>query len=338
MSLMLLTFILRIKTPQTSLLAGLKSFDWVGSITIVGGTICFLYGLEAGSEAQHGWKSTLTLSLIIGGIALFIIFGMYETRWAQSPLIPFAALANRYNIAAILTAIFHGFVFIAFDFFLPLYFQVVLGASPVHSGLYMFALVLPLSAASFGTGHFIRKTGKYQLSSRIGAVLMTVGTGLFINLDPKTVWWKIITYQVIAGVGAGALFLSPMLALQHHLPKNQIATGTSAMSFLRMLATSVSIVVGGVLLQNVGLESGSLTSPSATASNHDRQVVSSTSRQYTSALSKMWIFYTVVCGLMLISSMFVGRKATEEPQESADNPTTSKSDAGQDRDEKSQDV
>lgn len=338
MSLVLLTFILRIKTPETTLLAGLKSFDWIGSITIVGGTICFLCGLESGSEAQHGWTSALTLGLLLGGIALLIVFGVYENRWARSPLIPLQALANRYNVAAILTAVLHGFVFIAFDFFLPLYFQVVLGASPIHSGLYMFALVLPLSAASFATGQFIRRTGRYQLSSRIGAALMTLGTGLFIDFEARTVWWKIIIYQIIAGIGAGPLFLSPMLALQHHLPKEQVATGTSAMSFLRMLATSASIVVGGVVLQNVGLKSESLTAPSTTISHHSRRAVSPMARQYTAALSKMWIFYTAVCGLMMISSMFIGKKATEESQCSADMAPSRDPDVGQGRNEKSQET
>jgi Na+/melibiose symporter-like transporter len=329
-SLILLTLVLRLDSPRTPLLQGLKSFDWIGSVTIVGGTICFLCGLDAGTDPRHGWKSAFAIGLLCGGIALLIIFSVYEWHWAQSPLVPCRALANRFNIASILTAVFHGFVFVSFDFFLPLYFQVVLGASPLHSGLYLFALVLPLSAMSFATGQFIRRTGKYDLSAWIGAAVMTLGTGLFISFDASIVWWKIIVYQVIAGIGAGPLFLSPMLSLQDHLEKEYISTGTSAFTFMRSLATSMTVVVGGVVLQNVGLSSGSLTPHMATSDGGDgNEAAAATPQEYSKALSKMWIFYTAVCGLMLLSSMGIRKKANSQigPRGEAD-PTPAASEEG----------
>lgn len=327
-SLLLLAFALRIKTPRISIATGLKKFDWFGSAVIVGGTICFLCGLESGASAQHSWTSAFTMGLIVGGIVLWIIFVVYDWRWAEFPLVPMRVFAGRSNIAAVSTAFFHSFVFIAYDFFLPLYFQVVLGASPIHSGLYLFALVLPLSAISTGTGIFIKRTGNYQLAAWVGASIMTLGTGLFINFPSRTVWWKIIVYQLTAGVGAGPLFLAPMIALQSHLRKEDIAAGTSAFSFLRSISTSISIVVGGVVLQRGGLKGRSLTSGSHRLR---RAIPVQGAPDYTSALAGMWIFYTAACGLMLVSAFLIGKIKDASPS-----PDSAKSSAEVETDEKVQ--
>jgi Na+/melibiose symporter-like transporter len=309
-SLLLLAFALRIKTLRISIATGLKQFDWTGSAAIAGGTICFLCGLESGASAQHSWTSAFTLGLIVGGIILWIIFVVYEWRWAKFPLVPMRVFAGTSNIAAVSTAFFHSFVFIAYDFFLPLYFQVVLGASPIHSGLYLFALVLPLSAMSAGTGIFIKRTGKYRLAAWVGTLIMTLGTGLFIDFPSRTVCWKVIVFQIIAGVGAGPLFLAPMMALQHHLRKEDIAAGTSAFTFLRSISTSISIVVGGVVLQRGGLKGGSLATTSHRL--HREQSVQA-APGYTSALANMWIFYTAACGLMIVSAFLIGKHKDAGP-------------------------
>ena len=45
-------------------------------------------------------------------------------------------------------------------------------------------------------------------------------------------------------------------------------------------------------------------------------------QEYTAALSKMWIFYTAVCGLMLISSLFIQRKRTLQTTASSSETST----------------
>ncbi len=41
---------LSLKTPRTPLLAGLKALDWFGCLTIVGGTVMLLLGLNFGGS------------------------------------------------------------------------------------------------------------------------------------------------------------------------------------------------------------------------------------------------------------------------------------------------
>jgi MFS family permease len=165
----------------------------------------------------------------------------------------------------------------------------------------LFALILPLSFATFLTGMVIRKTGNVKAIIWFGALFMTLGTGLFINFGSKMVVWKIILFQIIAGIGVGPLFQAPMMALQSVVKQRDVAAANSAFSFLRSLVTSLSVVIGGVVLQR-GLGSDSLT-----GNGHVSTGGGEKAEKYASALSNMWIFYTAFCGIMLVATFWIGK-------------------------------
>ncbi|EEA21238.1 conserved hypothetical protein [Talaromyces marneffei ATCC 18224] len=289
----------------------LYSFDWLGSILIVGGTICFLYGLEVGASKQHPWGSAYTLGLLITGIVILTIFGLYETFYANNPIVPIRVLKDRSILACLSTAFCHSFIFIAYDYFNPLYFQTVLGVTPIQSGLYTLALVLPLSAMTLTSGFIVKRTGAYRPVIWVGGSIMVLGTGLFIDFGPSRVVAKIVVYQIIAGLGAGPLFQAPMIAFQSQLIRKEdlLAAAIAAFTFLRNLSTALSLVVGGVILQHglssdetLYLKDGSSLSFSGSSEE------SSLQDGIVNGLKTMWIFYVAVGGVMLISSLAIGKK------------------------------
>jgi Na+/melibiose symporter-like transporter len=300
-SLVLATICLKLNIKRAPAKETLAKVDYVGCISIAGGAILFLLGLEGGASHQHSWTSAYTLGMLISGVFLLVAFMLWEWKGAKHPLIPIQVFASRTSRAALTVACCHSFVFIGFDFYLALYFQAVLGRSPIISGVLLFALILPLSVATFLTGMVIRKTGKVKPVIWFGALFMTLGTGLFINFGSKMVIWKIIVFQIIAGIGVGPLFQAPMMALQSVVKQRDVAAANSAFSFLRSLVTSLSVVIGGVVLQR-GLGSDSLT-----GNGHVSTGGGEKSEKYASALSSMWIFYTAFCGVMLIATLWIGK-------------------------------
>ncbi|TIA61384.1 MFS general substrate transporter [Aureobasidium pullulans] len=300
-SLVLAVLCLKLNLKRAPAKETLKELDWTGCFLIAAGAILFLLGLESGASHQHSWTSAYTLCMIIFGVFLLAAFMIWEWKFAKVPLIPIQVFASRTSRAALTIACCHSFVFIAFDFYLALYFQAVLGRSPIISGVLLFALILPLSLCTMATGMFIGKTGKVRPAIWFGCFFMTLGTGLFINFGSKLVIWKIILFQIIAGIGVGPLFQAPMIALQSVVKQRDVAAANSAFTFLRSLITSLSIVIGGVVLQR-GLGSDSLT-----GNGHVSAGGGDNSKKYAAALSNMWIFYTAFCGVMLVSTFWVGK-------------------------------
>lgn len=217
MAFLILLIFLDVKTPKTPLGKGLKAVDWLGSFTMVGGVIMLLLGLEFGG-ITYPWDSATVLCLIIFGAVVIGIFFLIEWRVAPYPLMPLELFSKRSNLAALSVCFLHAFVFISGNYFLPLYFQAVLGASPILSGVYLLPQALSLSFLSAFTGVVIKKTGQYLPLIWFGMVLMTLGFGLFIDFDVNSSWAKIIIYQIIAGIGVGPNFQSPLIALQSLVP------------------------------------------------------------------------------------------------------------------------
>ncbi|KAK8038321.1 hypothetical protein PG994_015088 [Apiospora phragmitis] len=305
-SLVVLFVVLSVDWPKVSFLDGLKSLDWIGSVMIVGGTIIFLYGLEAGSGNQAPWGSAQVICLLVFGILLLIMFFLYEAKLAKNPMIPVRIFNSVTNAASFSTFCMHSFIFISYDYFLPLYFQAVLHFEPIISGVSLFAMVVPLCSMTIGAGYYVKRTGDYLIPIRAGSIVMTVGTGLYIYLDATTNWAKIIVFLFVAGLGAGPLFQTPMLALQSHLDPHDIAASVSAMTFIRNLCTSVSIVMGSVLLQRtLGGEGLSDGVGQGTGDAAAGQQVGPSRDTYMSALRIMWIFYTAMCGVLIILTWLI---------------------------------
>ncbi|KAH7233238.1 major facilitator superfamily domain-containing protein, partial [Fusarium tricinctum] len=297
-----LFFMLKVNIEKEPFVDGLRSLDWAGFAFIIGGTICFLYGLEAGSGGLAPWNSALVICLLVFGVLILALFMVWEAKVAKNPIIPIRIFQNRSNLAAFAVANLHSFIFISYDYFLPLYFQVILGFSPIISGLTLFPLILPMSVSTAVGGIFVRKTGNYKIVILIGATLMTLGTGLFISLGQRKEWAKMVIFEVIAGLGCGVLFQNPMIALQTHVHQRDMAATMSAYTFMRGLFVSVSIVVGTVLIQRT-VRDGNLTSVS-----DDKEQGDTDKQGYVNGLRIMWAFYTALCGLMIVSSLFIRPK------------------------------
>ena len=113
----ILLFFLDIKTPRTRLIDGLKAIDWVGSVTIVGGTLMFLFGLQYGG-ATDPWTSPIVICLIVFGVVTWVLFGIWEWRYAKYPIMPMALFKGT-RLAILGVVFFHGFVFISGSYYLP---------------------------------------------------------------------------------------------------------------------------------------------------------------------------------------------------------------------------
>ncbi|GAC94361.1 hypothetical protein PHSY_001932 [Pseudozyma hubeiensis SY62] len=319
LAIVVLLFVLKVDVKREPILHGLRTLDWAGFVFILSGTILFLYGLESGATAAKPWSSPMVICLMVFGLLLLVAFMVWEARFAAKPIIPGRIFSKSTNMAAFVLSCTHSFVFISYDFFLPLYSQVILGLTPLISGVTLFALIVPLSCMPMAGAMVIRKTGNYTYICYVGAALMTLGSGLFISFKTEREWAKIIAFQVVTGLGAGLLFQSPMIALQSHLHQRDIAAAMSAYNFLRNLCTSISVVIGSVLIQHSLPKGSSITSLHATSSE------SATKQQYMTGLRNMWTFYTALCGLMIVACAFIKQKRTA-PKSEEEASTASKED------------
>jgi hypothetical protein len=330
--IVLLSIFLHLDNPKTPVWDGLKAVDWAGSLTIVGGTLMVLLGLEFGG-VTYPWSSATVLCLIIFGIFVAGLFVLNEWKFARYPVMPLRLFKQRSNVAALLVCFCHGFVFIAGSYYLPLYFQAVLGATPLLSGVYLLPFALSLSFMAGFTGFLVKKTGKYLPLIIFGTSVQLLGFGLFIDLPFIPGWAKIIIFQIIAGIGVGPNFQSPLLALQTLVPKRDIATATATFGFTRNISTSISVVIGSVVFQNqmqkrqAGLVASlgpaiakELSGGSAGASVGIVNQLPAAQREiarraFHESLRTMWIVYVAFAALGLLVSLGISQNVLSKEHE-----------------------
>ncbi|KAK1959824.1 MFS general substrate transporter [Colletotrichum sublineola] len=228
------------------------------SLLIVGGTLMLLLGLSFGG-VTFAWDSATVINLIIFGVFSGFPFSLNEWKLVKYPVIPPRLIHTRSTVTSFVVCFCHSYILMGVAYYLPLYFQAVLRAGPLLSGVYLLPFILSNTCMAAATGVYIQQTGKYVPAVYLGLVLMTLGTGLLIDLDVEANWPKIVIYQLLVGSGVGMNFEGPLLALQASLHVRDVATATATMGFTRNLASAISAIIGGVVFQNqMVAESGSL--------------------------------------------------------------------------------
>ncbi|OQV05944.1 hypothetical protein CLAIMM_10596 [Cladophialophora immunda] len=245
----IILFTLRLHNERPPLIPGLRAIDWLGSLSITGGTTIFLLGLQMGG-VMHPWNSATVICLIVFGVIAFILFLGIEWRVALYPIIPMHLLGGVRQLALLSLVFSHGAVFMQTCYFLPLYFQAVLGARPLLSGVWLLPYALSLSLSSTATGIYIKTTGRYFDCIVFGATLSVLGQGLLYDLPASRAWAMVIIYQIVAGIGAGPNFQAPLIALQSLVPRQDNATATATFGFTRNLACAIGVVIGSAAFAN----------------------------------------------------------------------------------------
>lgn len=190
-------------------------------------------------------------------------------------------------------------------------------------------ITVATAIAGIIVGAIIHRTGRYLELIYAGAAIMTLGNGLYILLSPSSSLTEIICIQIVAGVGVAPLFQAPLIAIQASVSQDDTATATSTYSFLRNIATSLSVILGGVLFQNsMDIRVPSLAGPpinlpsnitmALTGGNAAANVFLANSIQYPIqklaireayawSMRNIWIMYTSVSALALVCSVFIKR-------------------------------
>lgn len=342
---MLILLFLDIQHEHTSFKDGIKAVDWFGIFTFLGCTLMILLGLDFGG-VLFPWTSAKVIALLVVGGVMIFAFVYSEARVAKYPLIPMKLFKQRTNIAAFAVAFFHGFVsfpyksrreletlliswilqvFIAGEYYMPLYFQAVMEASPLQSGLLLLPFIVTGAIAGVICGFIIHRTGQFREIMWVGTFFLTLGFGLFVSFDAYTTTAKAVGFLIIGGFGSGILFEAPLIAVQSQVEQQDVASATATLSFIRNIALSISTIVGGTIFQNsmnshtsilraAGLPEGlvhQLDGDSAMAnvmlpSTLENSAWELAAKQaFGYATRNMWITYTAFAFLGFIASLFV---------------------------------
>jgi hypothetical protein len=226
----------------------LMRIDYVGNLILIGSTVSILYALTYGGTTLP-WSSGRILSPLIIGFAGFVLFMWYEQK-VQEPVVPPELFKSRTAVIIFAATFFNSLLLYWVLFFLPVYFQAVLGKSAARSGVLLLPAVLFAIPGSIVAVLLLTKFGKYKPIHLVGFSLSVLGLGLFSMLDQNSSLAVIVIYQAISALGGGLVLNTLLPAVQAQLPESYQASVTAAWSFMRSFGSIWGVAVPSAIFNN----------------------------------------------------------------------------------------
>ena len=180
----------------------IKRIDYLGNVILIASTVAILYALTY-SGTRYSWSSWHVLVPLVLGLVGLGCFMLFET----SPLVvelvvPPRLFAKRTSAIVFVIKFLNSALLCWVLFFLPVYFQTVLGSSPARSGVQVLPIIVVAVPAAIVAVLLLTKLGKYKPLHLIGFAVCTIGLGLFTLFDASSMAEWVI-FQMITGGGSG---------------------------------------------------------------------------------------------------------------------------------------
>jgi EmrB/QacA subfamily drug resistance transporter len=225
--------------------------DWWGAAFLTVALVPLLTVAEQGRT--WGWDSGRSFACYIVGVLGVISFIYAEWKFGDEALIPLRIFRNRTISIALVSSVVTGAGLFGAVTVLPLYLQIVHGASPSKAGLLMLPFVLGLMSAAVISGQIISKTGRYRTFPIMGSVLMVIGLLLLWRVHYDTPLPVIMLFMLVTGYGLGNTMQPLMLAVQNAVSPRDIGLATSSSTFFRQIGGTLGVAVFlSILFSTVG--------------------------------------------------------------------------------------
>ncbi len=215
--------------------------DWFGAITLSTGIIPLLLVAERG--LQWGWTSTNAIICYVVSIMGFLLFARIELKMGDEALIPLRLFKDKTFSIMTTIGIISGMAMFGGLAILPLFLQIVNGATPAEAGIQLLPVTLGIMIGSITSGQTISRTGRYKMLPIFGSILITVSLSWMTQLKVDTPYLSIALMSLLFGLGLGGLLQPTIIAVQNAVSPRDIGVATSSVTLFRQMGATIGTAV-----------------------------------------------------------------------------------------------
>lgn len=224
-----------------------RSVDFVGAALLTVGVTAILLGATWGGQ-EFAWGSSLIVGLLTTGVITTAVFIRHQTR-TEDPVLPMRLFRNRIFVVSVTMGALLGGVLVGGVTFLPLFLQVVDGASATSSGLLLLPLMGGVVVGSNVTGRLVSRSGRYRRFPIVGLGMAVLGVSVLATIDAGTERVLISTAMGVLGLGVGCSMPVLMVAVQNAADFADMGVATSAVNFFRTLGSAFGVALFGTVVR-----------------------------------------------------------------------------------------
>ncbi|EXJ89916.1 hypothetical protein A1O3_02983 [Capronia epimyces CBS 606.96] len=224
-----------------------EELDLAGFALFAAACVMFLLAIIWGGNI-FAWKSSTIIGLFCGGGATAIIFAFWESHKGEKAMIPPRIIRTQLVISGCVVNFLVMASNLTLSYYLPLWFQVVKGDTPLMSGVSILPTAIAQSCGAVAAGKFVQVMRYCAPWAMFGSLISSVGSGLMTTFTPSTGTGAWIGYQILVGVGRASVFQMPLTAIMGFLPPKEQSMAISQVFFFQYLGGTIFLAVAETVL------------------------------------------------------------------------------------------
>ncbi|WP_433198790.1 MDR family MFS transporter [Nocardia sp. CA-107356] len=220
--------------------------DLVGSVLLVG-TVIGVLVITEWSSGSH--PAGFILGLAAAVVVLIGGFIWWERRFSD-PVLPLHLFTHRGTGTVLASTLVLGALMYASIVYLPTYLRAAFDMSATAAGLALNPYVVAFVAASFLSGAFAGRTGKYRWLLTIGAAVICIGFLMLGLLDAESSYPVVALDLIMLGIGVGTILQLLVTVAQNTAATPDLAAVTAAALSMRGLGMSLGLAIFGRILSH----------------------------------------------------------------------------------------
>ncbi|KAF2122025.1 major facilitator superfamily domain-containing protein [Lophiotrema nucula] len=242
--------------PNTKVSARLKKIDWVGGVISMGALSSLIMVVNFGGTL-YAWSSGSMIALItVAGLALiaFMVQQYFKIcTTGDLRLLAIELLAAKDMAVCFICQVMVAMIVPIPLYFIPLFFELGKGDSPVRAGVKTLPLIVFWVTSSALRGHLMPRFKWYQSWYIAGSMLNIVAGVLLSKITLDTPDRHIYGFEILSGVGTGCFGQAGFAVAQRLVPKAAMHKAISLMLIAQLSGTTLGLAIGGAIFQNISL-------------------------------------------------------------------------------------
>ena len=224
-----------------------RPLDPIGALLSIAALSTLLYAVIEGP--QKGWTAAVTLTCFGVGGALLAGFFAWEHH-TEHPMLEWSFFRNPRFSAASAAITLTFFAMFGSLFVMTQYLQLVIGYSPLQTGVRLLAFAIPTMIIAPLSARFVEWLGS-KVVIAVGLLLFALGLVLLANLDASSDYGDIFWRMVVMAVGIALIMAPSTDSIMGSLPLARAGVGSAVNDTTRQVGGAIGVAVVGSVFATV---------------------------------------------------------------------------------------
>ncbi len=244
--LCLIAILLVLRLPRGITGSRSAGFDFPGLVLLTGFVVPLLVAVSQLQRLNPAALPRLGVWLAVAALALAAL--LWQQRRARAPLLALALLRIPAFWRADVMGACSGASLTAMMTFLPIYFQVVTGASAAQSGLLLIPLTGAVSLGSVVTGWLISRSGRTAVFPTFGLAITALSLIALAIWAPSLSRTQLAWLLALGSLSQGSAMITAQITVQSVAGLHQLGAAAASVQLSRSLGSAFGAAAAGAVL------------------------------------------------------------------------------------------